>query len=599
MPRLESDGLEYCARPSKNRARIHSLASPRFRFLHFSETAHHPTHAKYPYGTPHTLRTWHQPYRAPISPYLTLIRLLVLRKSVRQMARLRLGYTKSRTGCLRCKQRRVKVFFLLSFFSFFYSSTKLTYLVFQVETWLTRQCDEHRPCRACLRHGVECSLLAAPPSRSSEHAATPPRTGSGLSPCTPRSPSHPPLPLSLPDRSRPLRPLPPPLPQPAPQQLPLPPLAALPLPLPPTPTTAPPPPPPQHADPFPYFAKFITGDPHDDTASCWVADLELLHHFTTSTCKTLLRSSASSPMGNAQAIDVIDDIWRLKVPREGFTHVFLLHQILATAAFHLAYLDSRPRQRQRYALRASQHQSVAIQGVRAALGAISPDNCHALFAASSLFFVGALAASQPDGSDDNEGPTVDDLVDIFRLIKGVGGVLDSAEAQLRSGPLAPIFNPAGPGRPSAALDLVAYRLDGSYLASIAEALPLPPSPSPQDGDDLRRTRAVLEAEVASLIKCIRLSVTRSASPEYRVIAAWPILMTEDMTVLLRRRAPSALALLAYYCVVMHATEAGYWFTRGWALSVLRDVARVTAAAGGPWHEHVAWAIKSVGGIHHI
>jgi hypothetical protein len=27
------------------------------------------------------------------------------------MARLRLGYTKSRTGCLRCKQRRVKVCF--------------------------------------------------------------------------------------------------------------------------------------------------------------------------------------------------------------------------------------------------------------------------------------------------------------------------------------------------------------------------------------------------------------------------------------------------------------------------------------------------------
>lgn len=35
---------------------------------------------------------------------------LVTRRRVRlTMARLRLGYTKSRTGCLRCKQRRVKV----------------------------------------------------------------------------------------------------------------------------------------------------------------------------------------------------------------------------------------------------------------------------------------------------------------------------------------------------------------------------------------------------------------------------------------------------------------------------------------------------------
>ncbi|KAH6995316.1 hypothetical protein EDB80DRAFT_728933 [Ilyonectria destructans] len=39
----------------------------------------------------------------------------------------RLGYTKSRNGCSRCKQRRVK-------------------------------CDEHAPCQACLRHGVRCSL---------------------------------------------------------------------------------------------------------------------------------------------------------------------------------------------------------------------------------------------------------------------------------------------------------------------------------------------------------------------------------------------------------------------------------------------------------
>ncbi|RSL97034.1 hypothetical protein CEP52_011152 [Fusarium oligoseptatum] len=39
----------------------------------------------------------------------------------------RLGYKKSRKGCLRCKQRRVK-------------------------------CDEKVPCTACCRHRVPCSL---------------------------------------------------------------------------------------------------------------------------------------------------------------------------------------------------------------------------------------------------------------------------------------------------------------------------------------------------------------------------------------------------------------------------------------------------------
>ncbi|KAG7426317.1 Sterol uptake control protein 2 [Fusarium oxysporum f. sp. raphani] len=43
----------------------------------------------------------------------------------------RLGYRKSRTGCLRCKERRVK-------------------------------CDEKRPCSACVRHEVLCSLSGSP-----------------------------------------------------------------------------------------------------------------------------------------------------------------------------------------------------------------------------------------------------------------------------------------------------------------------------------------------------------------------------------------------------------------------------------------------------
>lgn len=62
---------------------------------------------------------------------------------------LRLGYNKSRAGCLRCKQRRVKV---CSGHGALYNA------------WLIlRQCDEKRPCAACSRHGIRCSLLDASP----------------------------------------------------------------------------------------------------------------------------------------------------------------------------------------------------------------------------------------------------------------------------------------------------------------------------------------------------------------------------------------------------------------------------------------------------
>ncbi|KAL6406471.1 Sterol uptake control protein 2 [Ilyonectria robusta] len=54
----------------------------------------------------------------------------------------RLGYRKSRQGCRRCKQRRVK-------------------------------CDESRPCSACTRHGLECTYSEQNASIS-EHAARSP-----------------------------------------------------------------------------------------------------------------------------------------------------------------------------------------------------------------------------------------------------------------------------------------------------------------------------------------------------------------------------------------------------------------------------------------
>lgn len=60
----------------------------------------------------------------------------------------RLGYRKSKNGCLRCK-RRVKVRDRFS-----YDVEKGDRL--GLMAW--HQCDEQVPCTACKRHKVECSL---------------------------------------------------------------------------------------------------------------------------------------------------------------------------------------------------------------------------------------------------------------------------------------------------------------------------------------------------------------------------------------------------------------------------------------------------------
>jgi hypothetical protein len=53
------------------------------------------------------------------------------------------------------------------------------------------------------------------------------------------------------------------------------------------------------------------------------------------------------------------------IPREGLTQPFLLHQILAFSALHLAYLS--PECRHKYLIQASQHQGVAISTMNSML----------------------------------------------------------------------------------------------------------------------------------------------------------------------------------------------------------------------------------------
>ncbi|KAK0610798.1 hypothetical protein B0T14DRAFT_439603 [Immersiella caudata] len=440
------------------------------------------------------------------------------------MARLRLGYTKSRSGCLRCKQRRVK-------------------------------CDEQQPCRACVRHNVECSLTA---SRSSSEPPSA-RTTRTASPAT--------QPPSLTDRGRHLQPS---TSKPLDPQLQANHLS-------PTSYTSPPPlttnqPLGTPSDPYPYFAKFTPSpypQPDNPLTTSWVSDLSLLHHFTTVTARTLFRTGATPKERK--------NLWKIDVPRIAFSpgHTFLLHEILATAAFHLAFLE--PHNRGKYHVQATQHQTVAIQGVRIAVENITSENCHAIFAASSLFFISALAGARPDV----KGMTVDDFVDVFLLVKGIGGVLDSASVDLKRGPFGKLFIPAAQEvvQPNLTLDRVMAQLD-VFLERVRGLV---------EGDNVR---AVVELEVGQLKMSIEKARATTLDPEYRVIASFPIVMTEGFVSLLRGGNQVAMALLGYYCVVVHATERGIWFTKGWGLSILQDIARHMES---PWTEDSAWAMGWVTG----
>ncbi|KAK4164738.1 sterol uptake control protein 2 [Cladorrhinum sp. PSN259] len=401
------------------------------------------------------------------------------------MARLKLGYTKSRGGCLRCKQRRVK-------------------------------CDENKPCRACVRHGVECSLVSGDSPTSSTTSVSSPQTAV----LSPR-----------------------PAPRPPPRE------------------DAP------SSDPFPYFAKFVSGRPDSEIAD-WVSDMELLHQWSTSTFRTLIDEHASPD---------IQKLWQVEVPQLSFRHTFLLHQILAIAAYHLAYL--RPESRQQYALRASQHQNVAIRAMRDELSNVTHENCHALFAASGFLFTNVLAASQLEGRV--HGPSVDDLIDVFVLIKGIRGLLDTSDTILRAGLLRPLFTVYdAPAQDHLLFDRIMKQLD-MFISSMRNT-----NSTETEGLD-EKTIDVMETTTNCLSEVIQGAIAHCLDPEYRVVTAFPIMMPDEYVPLLRQKNQLALVLLGYYCVVFHASEPKYWFLKGWSSAVVMNISSITKS---PWNEHSAWSL---------
>jgi hypothetical protein len=321
------------------------------------------------------------------------------------------------------------------------------------------------------------------------------------------------------------------------------------------------------SDTFPYFAKFATGPPTDNISINWVSDLELMHHFTTSTYLTMPRGPELSR------------IWQHVVPKMAFDYIFLLHQVLATSAFHLAHVSPARDSRQKYHLLATHHQSHAIEGLRVALANITVENCHALFVTSSLLFVGALAGStvgvyESSSEADDRGPKMDDMLDVFALVRGMNGILDSSRHLLRQGELGELFRIGPGGERSELVETVMSELQ-QMVSSIEDTDP---------------TKSLISSEVASLRSWIEFGYATSTTPELRITMTWPISMQEEFLLLLKQRNQAALTTLTYYCVIMNAAEKSAWFMRGWGKCLMRDI---TNMLEDPWTKYAEWALGRI------
>ncbi|KAI0867724.1 hypothetical protein GGS24DRAFT_484699 [Hypoxylon argillaceum] len=379
----------------------------------------------------------------------------------------RLGSKKTRTGCVRCRQRRVK-------------------------------CDEKRPCSACSRHDLTCSLVSR--GESSPPADAPRR----LVPIACKTPAASPRAVS---QTPPRRDL-------------------------------------------------------DTEEINWATDLELMLHYTTEAYLTLPRTSECAY------------IWQKLAPGFAIAHQYLLRHILAFSALHLAYL--RPNERQKFILVATRHHGMGLQQFRAALTKISTNNCHVLFIGASFVIIVHMATlATRIVSGDPSAASVEDMIEIFVLAKGMNTVLGTWSHIIHEGCLKAMFAGSPISRTCSFWDEISHRLQ--QLKTTLPKREADPS-----------TADILESAILSLADTFKRAIDTAPAPELRTLMSWPIFASDPYVGLLRGSCPGALIILAFYCVIVHETESNTWYSRGWGSKIIQQI---HGRLGKEWVSFIQWPLE--------
>lgn len=286
-----------------------------------------------------------------------------------------------------------------------------------------------------------------------------------------------------------------------------------------------------------------------------------MHHYTTSTYLTLSNGTTQ------------DNVWQHTVPQEALRHSFLMHGILAVSALHLAHL--RPSSSQFYTDLAMYHYTSSLQHFRPILEDISPTNAVAAFIFSSLLacisFVipqEPLETAAPSSTTPLE--SLQKMIAIFTLERGVQTVLEECWAWVINSSIEPLLVhiPSWPEQKlrdneEDALSSLESRIKNEIASEelTAEAL-----------DSLRFLRAIHP---------------RQALPVERMtfIIAWPVLLSPKLFAAICERKSFAIAIVAYYGVVLHELKHVWWVgDKG-----LRLVMACTDLLGPRWNDTMQWA----------
>ncbi|KAI9931090.1 hypothetical protein MW887_010747 [Aspergillus wentii] len=284
-------------------------------------------------------------------------------------------------------------------------------------------------------------------------------------------------------------------------------------------------------------------------------DQEFMMQWCTSTYRSLSRNTS------------LEWIWQYTIPRESFQHAFLNHGILSLSALHLA-ITSHKDQRERYLKAAQHHHTHAVPGLLHAVGELHQNNSNAIYAASNVMIIFAFAFPlivQPC----QPGTALDDLFQVFHVVRSSMAVLQEMIDWVRSGILSP---------------LISKQEDTTALSPELENVI----------HTLKKTNSTLnhsDAASDAAIEQLRPALGNMLKDEGATMTVflWVFAIPAPFVEMLRARRPFAMVILAHYAVVMYHLRR-FWWMGDWGRRVCEEI---YDSLEPEWRARVVWVVDII------
>lgn len=322
------------------------------------------------------------------------------------------------------------------------------------------------------------------------------------------------------------------------------------------------------------------------TSQAWILDLELMHHFTAFYSEVM-----------TEHFDIMETMWQHEMPRIAFRSQYVMHGLLGFSALHLATIQ--PERAHLLRASATNHLDQALGLYRQDTGPATAENSDARFTFTWLVALFAFAIP-------SSVPPIDAMIELFSLVRGIEVVLQESLIWIIQGPFAPILT-------RAFVESKGLSNDGSALSM---AFAFQPSTSQSNGADCalnenlpegmdfglnhldymigmqnmvpeeRRTCVLVLRELKQLYAEM---LSSQASCGMSMVMCFPKQDPSHFSLLLKRRVPQALIILAYYTVLLDLLDSRWWIN-GWGRRVLSDV---VGSLGDEWKSWIDWPVQTV------